>query len=577
MRNLINFNTDYAKNLILSFYLNGKIIDKRWGTYGVVYIVEQEGFPKFVAYKTIQEMEQIDEERLNRFVREMRQWFKVKGHPLILTPHFITLIGGLPFVCMPFCEMDLHTYLEKRGRLGVIESLTITAQVLKGLIYSKSKGIEAHQDLKPTNILLEDLSEKFKDFPPEDMPFLRYRIRVADFGNANAWKELGKPHGTKPYMAPEQFLKEGDFSKVDVFAIGVILHELLTGRHPIGEKTGDIWPEPKEGFPKKYKHDKVWEKWAMREDKRIEIGDDETSKEIEQLIRNMLLPDPSKRISLEHAFRRVVKILSDVNKEAANQLNLLLEYYDTLAQYFCDYRGRLNILSELSKTPVLRDVIIDEMLGEISQIDGKINTPAEAIYFIELCYNVSLQLLRRNKDEDIKKVEELGKKIILEVINWKEKIKVAHKYPPLKFREVTVIRTPPFRDFEVHAELLNYGRILLEKVRGVEETKKFFEEIKDAYLKALYFYSMASDFNMKGDSKKAIEILDKCIELNSTEPTFYFMKALWAHQYLFTREVLGKLTDEEKIMLTNLIHENLKKATQLAPDWEEPKKLLSSY
>jgi len=559
---------------LIGHHLKGEIIDKKQGTYGIVYIVKKESFPQYIAYKTIQAdiLQQVDEIKLENFVREIKQWFRVKSHPLILRPFYITFVKGLPFVCMPFCETDLQTYLEKRGKLSVVEALIITAQILKALMFCKNNGIEAHQDLKPTNVLLEDLSNKFEDFPSEDMPFFRYRVRVSDFGNANAWKELGKPHGSRPYMAPEQFLGKGDFLKVDVFATGVMLYELVTGKHPIGEKTSDLWPEPKEGFPKKFKHEKPWKEWAIKENKSIRIGEDEVSKELEKLIHNMLCANPNKRLSLDEAFQLVINILTRINKAAAEYLKILFEYYDAFTNYRQDI-CKLSDLIELSKIPSLRESILTDLLKEIEDMEEKISTPAEAVYFIELCFRAAKLLLKRNKTKDIEKAEELAKKIFLKVAKWKNQIRVTHVYPPLKFREVAVIETPQYRDFEVHAELANYGIIILDHILGSEETEKFVKNTGEKYLITLYLFNKAIDYK-DSDVKKAIKLLDKCIELLPTEPTFYFMKALWTKNYLWLKEALEELTDTEKLQLINLIRENAEKAIKLAPDWEEPKRIL---
>jgi tetratricopeptide (TPR) repeat protein len=177
--------------------------------------------------------------------------------------------------------------------------------------------------------------------------------------------------------------------------------------------------------------------------------------------------------------------------------------------------------------------------------------------------------------KDREKAEELAKKIVLETMKWKENIKVVHKYPPLKFKEVEIIMTPPFRDFEIHAELIDYGKKLLDEILRPEESKKFFEKLEDRYIKALYFFNIAADFRSKCDIKKAIEILDNCIGLQPNEPTLYFMKASWASQHLVLQEAAKKLTNDEKWWLTNIIRENAEKAIQMAPDWEEPKKILS--
>ena len=155
----------------LGFHLKGEIVDKKKGTYGIVFIVNQgeSVHPRYVAYKTIETLEEFEEDKLENFVREARQWFRVKGHSLILTPFYITYFRSLPLICMPFCEMDLQTYLEKQEKLELIETLVFAAQILKGLMFAKSRDIEAHQDLKPGNILLDDLSEKFVGFPPKDV------------------------------------------------------------------------------------------------------------------------------------------------------------------------------------------------------------------------------------------------------------------------------------------------------------------------------------------------------------------------------------------------------------------------
>jgi serine/threonine protein kinase len=565
------------KDDLLSFFLLGKIIDQKKGTFGIVYIVEQEGLPKYVAYKTVNEkiMKEIEKTQLEKFIHEIRQWFKVRGHPLVLTPHYITIYKGIPLICMPFCEMDLRTYLEKREKLDFVESLVIVAQILNGLIFAQRNGIEAHQDLKPENVLLEDLSGKFFDFPPKDLPCFRYKVRIADFGNANAWKELSQPYGSRPYMAPEQYKEEKVFSKVDVFAVGVILHELLTGFHPIGQRTSDIWPEPKNGFPKKYKHEKPWKKWASNENKQIKIGESRVEKDIENLIKRMLLPGPLERISLSDALNEVMRILFSVNEAVARQLKLLLDYYNCLANYFDECKGRLSNLVELSRVSGQLDAIVNEIMKEVAEIEVAINDPAKAVYFCELCHTASVLLIRRNKGKDKEIAEKLAEKIIYKALEWEKEISVCHKYPPLKFRGKELISTPTFRDFEVFSELIGYGKRILEKIKGRNYIAKYFDTFKSNTLKVAYLFNIASDFHGEGNNMEALKVLDKCIELNPNEASFYYKKALWAFHYLMEMEALGKLENAEKQKLIKMIQKNATKAVKLAPDWDEPKRLLN--
>ncbi|AKG91806.1 Serine/threonine protein kinase [Geoglobus ahangari] len=580
-----------VKNLeksLLEFHLKGKIDDIKGGAYGIVYIVDKErGYPRCVAYKTTKDV--YDEEKLKAFVREAKIWFEVKGHSLILTPFYITYFKNRPLICMPYCEKSLRDYLEERGKLDPIEALVIVAQLLKGLIFAKSKGIEAHQDLKPENILLEDLSKKFVDWPPEGLEPLKWKVRIADFGSANAWRELGKPGGTKPYMAPEQWnaKKEYDkykriinrsknFSKVDVFAVGIILYELLTGKHPVGVRISDVWPEPREGFSKRWKKDDKWKKWAKSPDKDIKVGDNELSIELEEFIKQMLCENSNERISIEQAFDKTMYILRKINKPIANQLELLFEYYDSLARY-CEDRDWLRSLAQITQLPEQLDVVIEQLLEEISKVEKHIDSSSKAVYFCELCYITSNLLLKRQKLGDDVKVKDLAEKIILTAVKWKTEIKTYHKYPELKFKGFPIITTPSFRDFEIYAELIGYSRKLLEKVQGEKETKKIFEKL-DNYTKSAYFYSIASEYHFRGLHEEAIKTLDKCIELNPKEAVFYYMKALWTDQYLRMMDLLEKeLNGEKRRIIEKSILENVKMAIQIAPDWKEPKEFYIKF
>jgi serine/threonine protein kinase len=561
---------DYDKKIseiILGFHLKGKILEKKKGTYGTIFKVEQEGEPKYVAYKTIEIPEkEIDEEKLKNFVREAKQWFKVKGHPLILTPFFIIYFRNLPLISMPFCEMDLRTYLEEQEKLETLEALVFAAHILKALIYAKGRGIDSHQDLKPENILLEDLSKKFAGFLPENAhSSIRFRIMVADFGMANAWKELGKSQGSLPYMAPEQYTPNeyGNFYP-DIFALGIILTEMLTGKHPAGKQTEKLW---------KNWNKKKWEQWAKSGERKIEIGNDSISKELEKVIESMLLPSPDDRPSMDNVLNDIMRMISEIDEPTYEQLKSLLEYYDTIAGYM-ENKSRLYALEQLSHIKELLDVVINELFEEFALIEKHLDNPEQVVYFYELCNTISKLLLRRAKNGDKEKAKQLAIRALSELSKWKGEIKIHHKYPELQFKGTTLIKKPPFRDFEVYAELICNCKNLLENVIGKEETEKIFENT-DNYTKSAWLYCLATDYHSYGDETRAIEILDKCIEINPKEASFYYMKALWTDM-----ELVGegdKLTSEEKSNLKDVILENANKALQIDPDWAEPKELYEKY
>jgi serine/threonine protein kinase len=562
------FISEKIKKTILGFHLKGKIIDEKEGTYGVVYIVDQgEKFsPRYIAYKTIKKTleEKIEENKLKNFAREARIWFRAKGHALILTPFYITHFEEIPLICMPFCDKDLESYLRAKERLNYTETLVFTTQVLKALTFAEDRGIMAHQDLKPSNILLEDLSKKFKDFPPSNVhESIKFKVRLADFGLANAWKEIGKPQGSFPYMAPEQYTpSEYRTFNPDVFAVGVIIVEMLTGLHPCGKKTKTVWRDWNR---------KKWEQWAKNGERKFEIGAGEVSKELENLLLKMLSPNPEDRPSKKDALSKTINLLSRVDEATAEQLKLLIEYYDALAGYL-EEKSRLDAFTQICRLPELQDVVINELLKEISNIEKDIDTPRKAVWFCENSCTTSKLLLQRGRESDKEKVENFANRIIEVANRWKAEIKAHHMYPELKFRETILIERPSFRDFEVYALLIGYGREILEKVIGKEETEKVFEN-KDSYTKSAYFYTIAADYHSRGDEMKAIEMLDKCIKLNPEEAVFYYMKALWTKHYLFKMEILKKLENEKKNIIKEIILENIKKAIQIAPNWKEAKKL----
>lgn len=598
--------TDNLEEMILSGYLKGEIVNKREGAYGVVYIVKQDGFPPYIAYKTTKY--EHDPQKVDSFIREVNIWFRLKGYPLVLTPFYILNIKNRPFICMPYCEKNLRDYLNEKEGVSPVEALTIVSQILKGLIFARNRGIEAHQDLKPENILLKDLTKNFLGLPPA----LRWQVKIGDFGSANAWKELGKPYGTKPYMAPEQWEmksiietdneispleKKVSFSKVDVFAVGVMLYELITGKHPIGVRTSDVWPEPKRGFPKSYKKDRKWKKWAKRASDNIKLelgGTFGLNEELEEFIKNMVLLDPQERLSLELSFNKVIDLLAKLDKSIVEQLNLLFDYYDTLLMaYERDYN--LSALVNLFKIKTLQKEIIKQLLDEIKSLEDNINSASDAVYFCKLCATTADLLLKQNTPGKYnEQVEDLAWKILETATGWKDQIKPYHMYPEVKLGDVVLLESPRFiRDFEIYAEIIGYARRIFEKTRGEKETQKIFSKM-DRCTKSAYWYSIASKYHAQGNELDAVKVLEKCIHINPNEALFYYMKALWLDQYLrekipldplelieYNRSgtlkevILKKLEGYPKLLqLRDDIIDNAEKAIDLSPDWEEPKNLL---
>jgi len=317
-------------DLIIEWKYKANKIKTIPGTSGLVYIMENAPatYPQFFAVKTINPEKLSKHPRpgaVARFKRELEHWYIYGHHPLILRPFYIEVIGNWPFVAMPFCEMSMRVLMDTE-KSNISERFAIAIQVCHGLAHAKSKGLIAHQDLKPENILLQDLTKEFISRHP-----IHWHVRISDFGLANAYSEIGIPFGSRPYMAPEQYLRDTNFSKVDIFALGVIFTELFSGYHPIGERTPDIWPEPIPAKGGKWKHERVWKKWANQEEKinqQVVINPES----LKELFARMLLNDISLRPELREIENELLSTLKKRNLNMYENVEVVLQYFDKIAR-----------------------------------------------------------------------------------------------------------------------------------------------------------------------------------------------------------------------------------------------------
>jgi serine/threonine-protein kinase len=126
---------------------------------------------------------------------------------------------GLPYYTMDYCPGEtLAQVLKKEGRLPVSRSVAIVLRVLRGLQTAHAEGI-IHRDLKPSNLMIERHAGKDA-------------VKILDLGIATAVNSQGGRGGTPTYMAPEQFVGERISFATDLYALGVILYECITGRKP---------------------------------------------------------------------------------------------------------------------------------------------------------------------------------------------------------------------------------------------------------------------------------------------------------------------------------------------------------
>lgn len=192
------------------------------GGMGMVFLAEDLQLHRKVALKTmLPEVATISNAK-ERFLREARAVAAIE-HEHIIAIHQVGEDRGVPFLAMPLLKgQALDACLKERSPLAVDEALRIGREIAEGLAAAHGQGL-VHRDIKPGNIWLEGDRKK---------------VKILDFGLARGTGEsaqltqLGAIVGTPAYMAPEQARGESVDARADLFSLGCILYELLTGRRP---------------------------------------------------------------------------------------------------------------------------------------------------------------------------------------------------------------------------------------------------------------------------------------------------------------------------------------------------------
>ncbi len=198
------------------------------GGMGVVYKAQDTQLGRFVALKFLSKKFRRDHRAMERFRQEART-ASALNHPGICTIHAIDEYQGQPFIVMEFLEgRTLRQHLCNH-RLTIEEAIVCGIQVAEALGIAHAKGI-VHCDITPANLFITEEG----------------RIKLLDFGIAQLMRAdcagesstLGGPAtrsvltGTVRYMSPEQAMGRDVDARSDIFSVGVVLYEMLTGRLP---------------------------------------------------------------------------------------------------------------------------------------------------------------------------------------------------------------------------------------------------------------------------------------------------------------------------------------------------------
>lgn len=313
-----------------AFGNKGRLIGQMQGTFGDIYTFDfgENSFPRYGIVKTPRISNADTSESIKikiiKFLHEINETYKYSNHPIISRHADLKICFGLPAVYMRKRDRTLQDVLHG-APLNIAEALSIIIQIAHGLAYCSSRGLSSHQDIKPDNVLADAVDDHFG--VSDDYP-LKYRVFICDFGMANAFSVFGKPSGSRPYMAPEQYGNPASLAKSDVFALGVMLHELISGFHPIGEVTRDVWPVPLPDKGNKWKRENVWKAWA-RSKKTIDpsrIADSALA----NIIERVLHPDLARRPGVRGLEFELTELLNKRSKSTALHLKLLLQAYDNV-------------------------------------------------------------------------------------------------------------------------------------------------------------------------------------------------------------------------------------------------------
>jgi hypothetical protein len=209
----------------------GQIIAERYrvvamagrGGMGEVYRAEDLKLGQLVAIKFLPESLSQDAATLARFHSEVRIARQV-SHPNVCRVFDIGDADGTPFLSMEYVDgEDLASVVRRIGRLSPDKATEIARQICAGLAAAHERGV-VHRDLKPANVMLDGAG----------------KIRVTDFGLAGIALSIQGADiraGTPAYMAPEQLAGKEVTAKSDIYSLGLILYEILTGKRAFEAST----------------------------------------------------------------------------------------------------------------------------------------------------------------------------------------------------------------------------------------------------------------------------------------------------------------------------------------------------
>lgn len=263
------------------------------GGMAAVYKAYQPSMDRFVAVKVLPHQMSASAEFAARFRREARLVAQLQ-HPHILPVFDYGESEGYPYIVMPFIVSGTLADILRKQRVSLPEARRIIGQIGDALSYAHARGM-IHRDIKPSNILIDEGGN----------------CLLTDFGLARmteAGEKLttsGAIMGTPAYMSPEQGTGSGTDQRSDIYSLGIILYEMLTGRVPYTAETpiAVVFKHVQDPLPSARKFNSG------------------LSDELERILLKVLAKNPGDRYQTADAFMQAVQQAIPENPSAARTLS----------------------------------------------------------------------------------------------------------------------------------------------------------------------------------------------------------------------------------------------------------------
>ena len=567
--------------MISSTISHYKILEKLGGGgMGVVYKAQDLKLDRLVALKFLPTSLSFDDETKQRFIHEAKLASSLQ-HNNICTIHEIDeTVDGQLFISMDLYEGETLKKKIEKGRLELEEIVNISIQITEGLKKAHDKGI-VHRDIKPANVFITNDNT----------------VKILDFGLAkglseNTLTQKGMTFGTVTYMSPEQARGEKVDPRTDIWSLGILLYEMLTGDLPFkGEYNQAVIysilnEEPE--FDEKVKLEKL--KNIIKK-KCLAKNKNERYRNAEELIEDLknvqLSTVPKTRWDIVSRKRRWFGLVSIVGlalitvflvfyfpsaskvkskqripiavvdfKNATNEAELnglsgmLITSLEQSKRLNVITRSRLfDILKQLGKENLTR---IDEYTGRGICTRANISTLAIAsIRKFGKVYTIDMKVLDVGKNQYLfaVNVRGEGKESIPDLIDkLSEKTReglnenIASIYSGNK--KIAEITTPNLQAYQHFFK----GEELIDKLKFKEAQKEFEQAIKIDSSFGLAYYRMAYAIDWESNKKLANKYVLKAYSLfqNIPEKEQYLVDALYAENKLDLEEALKILKEGEK-------------------------------